>query len=479
MCPNLRDPLRRIGRARLAAALGLAVAGAVCAVDLKANGAANPDAIAAPRSSIVFNCGDSGPGSLRYAIDHAASGDLIDLTQLTCSLITLTTGALHVPLDDLTLLGPGAGRLAIAPDPASPTSVLRHSGTGLLTISGLEIGNGTEQMHYTAGGCLYSAGSLRLVDDLVTGCTLTYPGAVVAGANTFATGDLSLENTLLLSGYLYGLFSLGAVAFVGGDLTMVGSMIAGGQAYGFGGYGGGALVYGNASISSSSINNNYAGSGAFGVGGYYAGYFGGLGLEGPASSAVIVNSTISSNHATTAIGGVFSAVSLTIANSTIACNTSIAPGSYYAAGLAVYATTADIESTIIANNTVAGNDFDLSGPPGSASGSNDLIMGSLIAPAGTLTSDPHLLPLAYNGGLTGSHLLQQDSPAIDAGNNNRALDYDQRGAPFPRVGGVRADIGATEYSDVLFGNGFDPASPFAPPQGLSAPATACDGLRSD
>ncbi len=54
-------------------------------------------------SAAVSNCNDHGSGSLREAIENAVSGDTIDLTSMGCSEITLTTGALVVLQDRLTL----------------------------------------------------------------------------------------------------------------------------------------------------------------------------------------------------------------------------------------------------------------------------------------------------------------------------------------------------------------------------------------
>src|SRR5690606_708942 len=58
--------------------------------------------------------------------------------------------------------------------------------------------------------------------------------------------------------------------------------------------------------------------------------------------------------------------------------------------------------------------------------------------------DPMLGPLAFNGGPTQTHALLAGSPAIDKGSNPAALTTDQRGAPFVRVSGPQADIGAYE-----------------------------------
>jgi hypothetical protein len=59
--------------------------------------------------------------------------------------------------------------------------------------------------------------------------------------------------------------------------------------------------------------------------------------------------------------------------------------------------------------------------------------------------DPRLGPLADNGGPTLTHALLPDSPAIDAGNNTYATDFDQRGEGFPRIAGGIIDIGAFEF----------------------------------
>lgn len=66
----------------------------------------------------------------------------------------------------------------------------------------------------------------------------------------------------------------------------------------------------------------------------------------------------------------------------------------------------------------------------------------------------------WGGGLYATHALGKGSPAIDAGNNDAALDYDQRGAGFERTSGMATDIGAFEGQagpddDLIFPNGFE------------------------
>ena len=95
-------------------------------------------------------------------------------------------------------------------------------------------------------------------------------------------------------------------------------------------------------------------------------------------------------------------------------------------------------------------------------GANNLVLHAdpdIALPPDTLATDPDLLPLAWNGGPTQTLALGPGSPAIDAGNNAAGLEYDQRGAGYPRVIGASADIGAFESPprpDAIFANGFDP-----------------------
>src|SRR5207249_5007229 len=59
--------------------------------------------------------------------------------------------------------------------------------------------------------------------------------------------------------------------------------------------------------------------------------------------------------------------------------------------------------------------------------------------------DPLLNPLAFNGGMTQTLALQSGSPAQDAGDvTGLGVATDARGAPFARVVGTKADVGAYE-----------------------------------
>src|SRR4029077_12119793 len=107
--------------------------------------------IAAPNSPppgirgdiVVMNCDDSGPGSLREAYFNAVDHDVIDLSQLSCSTISLTTGALTDSLSaaNVTLLGPGKYNLTI--DGGNSNRVFVHNGSGYLQMFGLSITGGS------------------------------------------------------------------------------------------------------------------------------------------------------------------------------------------------------------------------------------------------------------------------------------------------------------------------------------------------
>ena len=95
-------------------------------------------------------------------------------------------------------------------------------------------------------------------------------------------------------------------------------------------------------------------------------------------------------------------------------------------------------------------------------GADNLIIAAVVGtspPQNTLNACPRLAPLLENGGSTRTHALLPGSPAIDAGNNAENLDTDQRGTGFDRIVGVKADIGAYEWSadsgDTINRSGFE------------------------
>ena len=171
----------------------------------------------------------------------------------------------------------------------------------------------------------------------------------------------------------------------------------------------------------------------------------------------LVDSTVSGNLATKMVGGVMAIGDIKVENTTIAFNTETY--SQLAGGLYINSGTLSLYSSILSNNTTASgaSQLDIGGSGQNINGSHNLVNVSSVAlPGDTLTGHYALLePLADNGGLTKSHLLQPGSPAIDTGANPYLLRYDQRGAGYPRTIGSNTDMGAIEFSDRIFGDGFD------------------------
>lgn len=404
---------------------------------------------------VVTHCGDAGPGSLREAYAQAIHGDEIDLGQLACSTITLTSGALvdDASVGSLVIRGPAqdSGRtLTISGNHASRVFV--HNGDEALVLRGLSIESGRQAEG--DGGCVYSRSGVSASTTAFFDCSVS--GSEVHGGAIFAEGDVQLHASSIsgcsASGKTAanggGIHSRGSVFLYASKLQANIAVAANGPVRT--GEGGGVFAAGGALIAFSTLTGNHAVVG------------GGV----RASGLYLYDSTLSGNLAEFAGGGLaqVAGTPLVIANSTIAFNRSDA-----GAGAGAYLDgAASIDSTLIAGNShgFPGTASDLAGAPGSSvGGANNLIQASALAlPPDTIAADPLLDPLLQdNGGLTLTHALLPDSPAINRGSNPLGLCCDQRlrqagsGAPFERVVGTAADIGAFESGapDRMFTDGFD------------------------
>ena len=183
----------------------------------------------APRTVTVSSCDDSGAGSLRDALANAVSGDVIDLTSLGCSTITLSSGALTITVDDLTINGPGPGLLAI--DGGNSDRVLEHTSYyGTLTLDGLTIRNGSYvydgpgvYASLAAGGCILSQRNLTITNSAIEHCNAS--GKSVHGGAIDAWGGLVMTNSSIsgttatatasdISATIYGGVASGSVAYL-------------------------------------------------------------------------------------------------------------------------------------------------------------------------------------------------------------------------------------------------------------------------
>lgn len=420
----------------------------------------------------VTNCEDDGSdGSLRSVMSGAQDGDVVDLSQLVCSTITLTSGSIDFDVDNLTLQGPGQNALTIDGNNADRVFTI-YSYTGTILINDLTIAHGFKGgSAYATGGCVYSyfaspTNLLVLTRVTVTSCTAGDAQAVYAGGGGVLTyGALTLDSSTISENHVTG--GPGASYVAGGvgtlyNATIIGSTVSGNSALGTVpgsgvGFGAGVDLSGTPGtagsiIRDSTISGNVAATDAGGV------YFFSPYLEPVALTATVINSTISTNAAASNAGLEvrLANVTLQMQNSTVAFNSADTSG----CGVSLAATNNDLQSSIVANNLgAAGAEQDLCGN-GAFDGANNLIMASALSvPDDTIATDPLLAPLQNNGGSTETHALRSHSPAIDTGNNNAVLDFDQRGTGFPRVDGFQADIGAYEahtVGDLVFANGFDP-----------------------
>jgi hypothetical protein len=310
------------------------------------------------------------------------------------------------------------------------------SGAGLYASGGsLDISDSTVANNQATGGrggdaCPHAyggdGGSASGAGLYASGGSLDISDSTVA--NNQATGGRSgdsLTTRTCTSGYCYTRYYYGGT--------------------GGAGRGGGLYVNGSAlTIATSTIASNQGTGGPAGFNAYNGvGEAGGLYNGG---TLTVSNSTLSGNSAGYG-GGIDNSGTLTVSNSTLSAN-----GNFYGGGGGgIYNQgTLTLRNTLLAGNS-AGFGPDLAGRV-TSQGHNligDGTRGSGFDPTdlvGTAQNpiDPTLGPLQDNGGPTQTMALLPGSPAIDAGDNAYATDWDQRGPGYPRIVNGIIDIGAFE-----------------------------------
>ncbi len=408
----------------------------------------------------VSNCNDAGPGSLRDAIAGASAGDTIDLSALTCSTISLSTGEIEIPQASLEILGPGRDALTIdagGTGRAFKATAKYDSGDPerAIVLDGLTIVNG----HTTdSAGCIYAAGNLALFDARISNCHVVASGsggavggAITALANVYLANSIVSGNgaeaeanaaggAIMTFKYAYAVHSTiesnlarstvsgtaaGGAVFSGG-LVSVYSSIRDNQASANSGparggaiylpgvdYAGGAEVL-NTYLFGSTVSGNQVSSGddsAYG-GGIDAGH-----IEGSDSFLAVVRanySTISGNKASsgcntcTIAGGAINALgAIQLQNSTVSSNTAEAlpgkPALAAGGGLASWPTTpAPIPTDFVImtiQSTISGNSASATGGSG--------VGGGAASANGAIASG--LSTIAFNSASTSAGGLHLDS----------------------------------------------------------------------
>jgi hypothetical protein len=179
-----------------------------------------------PSTLKVTNTVDGGPGSLRYEIAQAQSGDTITFDKkLDGQTITLTEGELDIT-KNLTIKGDG--RLAITSQPYENMALQLLNGSRIfevdgsstvVTISGLKLtggggtrlGGGVTGYPYDGyGGAILNFGTLML-----SGCTLSGDSAGTSGGGVYNAGTLTVSGSHVVdnsAGTGGGIYNAGTAA---------------------------------------------------------------------------------------------------------------------------------------------------------------------------------------------------------------------------------------------------------------------------
>ncbi len=242
------------------------------------------EASAAPRAPNVLavtNCNDNGAGSLRQVIASAVSGDTIDLSQLSCTTISLTSGQIATYVSNLTIQGPGQSLLTI--DGNSADEVFDFSaGNGTTTLRDLAIADG---VYDGGGGCVFVDANADLARVTLSSCMSTDGGA---GA-MLVLGNLTMDASLVADNVTTD--GDGGGVDVEGNATISNSVISGNSASQpspFAPSGGGLSVVGYLRLTGSHVENNSVTCAS-------AGYSARGGGVAAFSGANIIQSTISGN----------------------------------------------------------------------------------------------------------------------------------------------------------------------------------------
>jgi hypothetical protein len=428
-------------------------------------------------ATAVKNCNDTGAGSLRASVASAASGDTVDMSGLTTSSpgctesrISLLTGEIKVKQNSLTIVGPGpdlvvTGKYYGAIKSVEKARIFDHTGTGTLALEDFSIRYGNlvaDAKSNAYGGCIYSKGTVSLVDMNVSHCQAESPQYIATGGAITAYGvrivksvienNSAVGGTKRLAGKSAGAYG-GAVYVGSGDLYIKYSTITGNQVTGY--ESAGSAIRGTPAdsyIRNTTIANNATVSPIRGSAVSFAT------RASEYTVLTLLNSTISNNTTGGGYALQFDVMKAGLYNSTIAFNEATGVNANRESGLGVI-----MESVILSNNqTYFSGPQDFYAPSGVVvGGSHNLVFASSSKlPDDTIMGKcPLLTALRNDGGLTSTLMPGSGSPAIDAGNNvynSSGVDVDQRGVGYPRSSGP-PDVGAYEVQqdEVIFNSDFE------------------------
>jgi len=343
-------------------------------------------AVAGASPYLVTNTNDSGLGSLRQALQNAA-----------------TIAGPHTITFDSSLSGQSIALQNGAPDSGSGASAIYVTSTDAITID---------------------------ASSLPGGITLTRPagagGDGYRGLRISAASNVTLRG-LTLSGFVGQATHSGGAVLNQGTLTLEKCTLSGNTADGTGG---GAIYNagGAATLTQCTLSGNAAPNGN-----------GGAIVHSPAAAATftLTHCTVSGNSAGANGGGIYNSGSnatLTLSRSIVAGNTLIAGSSSDIRNVGGTVTSGG--RNLIGNNSTVASVF-----PAGAPNANGEFAGTSTTPL-----DAQISALGSYGGPTQTRVPLPGSPAIDAATGS-SITTDQRGFPIQDGdgnGSVLADIGAAE-----------------------------------
>ncbi|MFN7929188.1 MAG: choice-of-anchor Q domain-containing protein [Blastocatellia bacterium] len=426
-------------------------------------------------STVVTNTNDSGAGSLRQILNDACPGSTITFASNVTGVITLTSGELVIG-KNLTIQGPGEQVLSISGNLSSRVFRITNGATASLTGLKIEKGKvdgGNSAEIIWGGGILNEASTLQMSHCIISGNSIggssggNYGGGLATRVGTLIMTDCTLSdnsfNTSLAPVRGGGLASVvstvsltnctlsgnsarngrnnsegGGIYTERSTLTLTNTTLSNNFARDTGSNaGGGIYIYsGTANLIGSTLSGNFAstlGNSTLNRGG---GVFTACGFDS-ATTLCIVNSTLSGNSVSggnlSQGGGIFNANGVSgntlveINNSTVVNNAATRGGGIDSQAFnGIPIVTA--RNTIIAGNTAASPDVN---GPLTSRGYNligDGTGATLTPTTGDQIGDsnnplnPRLVTLANNGGLTQTHALDANSPALNKGGDVTTLN---------------------------------------------------------
>jgi CSLREA domain-containing protein len=354
--------------------------------------------------------------------------------------------------------------------------------SGDLTLTDCRLSSNSAPAHHAVGGGLYSNGFAWLTRVTIDNNNSDFGGGIFA-----QTGLLQLSQSTVTANHAYADAGINlSTSFESSiDLTSITGNIASVISGGIGIDGNGPV-----SLDRSTVSGNHAMTA------------GGIGISSSSSLRVmrstisantsengggidnnglldVSNSTISGNSATQNGGGLRNnnGAQSNLYNSTVVFNEADSDFDSDGAGAGIYndnAGTFNVRNSIIAGNVIQVDQAyeDCFGPLRSygrnkfSNAANANVINCAVVQVGAgnfsaLNSFSELGALQNNGGPTQTHALVPPSNMIDGTDpalacvdpDGNPFTTDQRG--YPRIAGARCDIGAFEYGDAIFKNGFD------------------------